>query len=372
MIMQTFLVLLISLHGLINLIGCTKIFAPGKINRPALKSNLALSNSCISFLGILFLLTAILFIVTAISNIQDKQNWWIAGFAAVILSQFIIIIYWKDAKAGSIVNMVLLMSFIAGFFESGFHKETEKIKTKLAGTVTVSVNGSLPDSNLAQYPTPVKKWLLHSGVMIRPMIRQVTIKQQGEMLTKPGGKWMPFQADQFFTLSPPAFIWEARIKLLPGILIHARDVFEFGKGRMLIKPMAMIKVADTQGKETDQGTLLRYLAETCWFPSTALAPYISWESINDSSAKATMKYGETNASGTFTFNGRGDPIRFEALRYYENKGKFSLEKWRVDMSQHMVKNGIRIPIRAEVSWELNAAYFKWLKLELTDITYGFQ
>ena len=46
--------------------------------------------------------------------------------------------------------------------------------------------------------------------------------------------------------------------------------------------------------------MLRYLAETIWFPSVALSDYISWEKVDHYNAEATMSYGGVIASSILT------------------------------------------------------------------------
>jgi hypothetical protein len=371
-IMKAVLILIIVVHGLIHLLGFFNAFGLSKIPALSSKTIIPVSAEGKRFLGILWLLATVLFTITGISYVWDKHNWWMIGLAAVTLSQLLVIVYWKNAKAGTIANLFIIFPLIITLFTTKFHRESLYQKQQINNASYKSHGTAITTSDLQSLPATVQQWLLHSGVVGKPMIKSVTLKQQGEMLTKPGGKWMPFRAEQVFTGSPPAFVWEARIDMLPGILIHGRDVFENGKGHMLIKPLGVITIADAGGKETDQGTLLRYLAETCWFPSAAPEPYITWEPISDSSAKATMTYRGSVASGIFTYNKAGDIIRFEALRYYEQKGQFSLEKWIVDCTLHQEKNGIRIPVRSTVTWGLQSGDFTWLKLDITEIKYSYQ
>ncbi len=370
--MKVLLTIIIIFHGLIHLPGFVKAFDLAKIPALTSKSIILISASGTRLLGILWLVATILFLLTAISYIWHNKYWWIAGLAAVAISQILIILYWKDAKFGTIANVIILFPLIISLFAARFNRESVKQKEQLLKALPVTGSSVITASDIETLPPVVQQWLRKSGVMGKQKITRVELKQKGEMLTKPGGKWMPFFADQLFTVPAPAFVWEARIDMMPGISIHARDVFENGKGRMLIKPMAVITIADAQGKETDQGTLLRYLAETCWFPSAALEPYIQWENIDDSSAKATMQYGGTSASGVFTFSNTGDIKKFEALRYYEQKGDFTLEKWVINCELHEEMNGIRIPVRSTVTWGLKSGDFTWLKLDITEINYSYQ
>lgn len=65
-------------------------------------------------------------------------------------------------------------------------------------------------------PLPVRSWLQNSGMVGREKIHFVRLKQQGFMRTKPGQqKWMRIEAEQYFTIDRPAFIWKVRMNMAP-------------------------------------------------------------------------------------------------------------------------------------------------------------
>ena len=47
-------------------------------------------------------------------------------------------------------------------------------------------------------------------------------------------------------------------------------------------------VADSKGKEIDQCTLLKYLAETMWFSTAALNGYLTWEEMEQYNTNVTI------------------------------------------------------------------------------------
>ena len=370
-VMKIILILLAGIHGLIHLIGFAKAFDMVRLPSLSFKSLTSPAVPMTKVFGIFWLLTALLFIYTAFAIAINKQNWGLAGLVAIILSQMLIIFYWKDAKAGTIANILLLLPTLVSIFTMTFQKNTNNESKFLKDNIQPANTKIIAKDDLEKLPPIVQKWLIHTNVLGKPMVRSVELNQQGEMLTKPNGKWMPFKANQIFSVYPPGFVWEARINVIPGVYIYGRDLYKNGHGNMLIKPLAMMTIANAKGKETDQGTRLRYLAEICWFPSAAISPAISWEGLNDSSARATLHMGDSTVSGVYTFNPDGDPIRFEALRYYENKGKYSLEKWLIESTDHKVINGIRIPVKSTVTWQLENGDFTWLKLEINSIQYTY-
>lgn len=187
---------------------------------------------------------------------------------------------------------------------------------------------------------------------------------------KEGQSWMPVEAEQYFTIDEPGFIWKAKIKAAPLFHIVGRDKYYEGKGNMLIKILSLITVADARGKEMDQGTLLRYLVETVWFPTAALSSYIKWEEIDSNSAKAAMSYRGVTASGVFMFNENGEVINFVAERYMALNGRYVMETWSTPMKDYKEFDGIRIPTKGEIIWKLKTGDFNWFQFEITEIEYN--
>lgn len=139
---------------------------------------------------------------------------------------------------------------------------------------------------------------------------------------------------------------------------------------MNIKALSLINITNEGGDKVDQGTLQRYLAEICWFPSAALSPYIEWEAIDNTSAKATMSYNGVSGSVTFQFNNQGDMTACSADRYMGSGKNATLEKWIVTSKSYDLMNGIRMPVKSEVTWKLKSGDYTWYKLEITDIAFN--
>lgn len=223
------------------------------------------------------------------------------------------------------------------------------------------------EERLQRLPTPVSNWLRLSGALEseRP-IRYVTIQQAGLLRTKPEGKWMPFTARQHASPNLPSFLWKARIQAAPGVIIYGKDVYLNGRAHMLIALMGLWKAGHAKGREIDQGSLVRYLAEIVWYPSAALSPHITWEALDDDKARAIIAYGGITASGVFSFLPTGEPVRFVAQRYKEAGGICTLEEWSVRMRAWKTFQGILLPSQGEVNWNLQAGPFCWLRFEVTD------
>jgi len=181
---------------------------------------------------------------------------------------------------------------------------------------------------------------------------------------------MPFEAEQYYTTDPPAFLWTASMKAFPLLSVKGRDLYHEGNGNMLIKVPPLITIADARGDEIDQGALARYLNEIMWFPTAYLDENIQWESIDSNSAKATMVYQGVTASAILCFNEKGELIDFIAQRYMTKGGKYSLETWATPIKEYRELNGLQLPVKGEGIWKLNSGDFSYIRLEIIDIEYN--
>ncbi|MBO8166668.1 MAG: hypothetical protein H0Z25_05575 [Kosmotoga sp.] len=270
------------------------------------------------------------------------------------------------------VLAIIIIIAIAAIFIANmkFNQKVAKEVKELFAGISGSDDSVIQRSNLEKLPIPVKKWLEFSNIVGKEKVTSVRLKQKAVMRLKEAQSWMPVEAEQYFTVNEPGFIWKARIKAAPLFHIVGRDKYFEGKGSMLIKALSLIKIADSSGKEINQGTLIRYLAETVWFPSAALNSYITWEEIDASSARATIDYRGITVSGVFNFNNIGEVTSFVAKRYMENNGKYSLETWLVTMRNYKELDGIKIPTEGKVVWKLETGDFTWFKFEITEIEYN--
>jgi len=226
------------------------------------------------------------------------------------------------------------------------------------------------EGDLVGLPEPVQQWLRFSGIIGREQAVTVKLTQEGQFRRSPDGKWMPFTATQYYTTPQPAFLWQAKIRMAPLLPLKVRDKYMHGQGHMLGKLLGLFPVVDASGPKLDQATLLRYLNEIMWFPSAALADYISWEAIGDSSAKATMKYGGVEASAVFYYNEKGAIVNMVADRYREVNGEFRLDQWSTPISAYRQFNGVTVPSEGQGVWNLSSGDFAYIKLEITSLEYN--
>ncbi len=317
--------------------------------------------------GIWWLAAGILFMSAALMFLFRRDGFWIPAAIALVLSQVLVITYWNEAKYATIINLLVLVIVIISAAAMYFNRAAARdVDTLLSDSrqKEIIVTRQAIDS----LPLNVQRWLVRSGVVDGKTTNIIRVTQKGELRTSPGGAWMPFQATEHFSIDPPAFVWTAKIKAASLLTIAGRDRLRGGHGHMLIKPLYLFTGANSSGKEMDQGTLLRYLAESMWFPQAATSDYITWESVSVDRARATITYGDVTASGIFTFDSQGRVIAFEAKRYGEFDGVFRKEIWSVETKEFADFNGMTIGHKNEITWKLPEGDFQWLRMEVTNIS----
>lgn len=360
--MKIVLTLLLLVHGLIHIIGFISAFQLAKIDQ--------LSQHIPKPIGVLWLLTTLLFVIAVLAYSFGKEFWPMVAIVGVLFSQLLVILFWKDAKFGTVANIIILLVSLPAYGHSRFRA---MVKTEVAELFEESIPDNPQPStqrNIEDLPPIVQKWINRSGIRGTTKTTSVRLKQVGQMKTKPDGDWMSFAAEQYVNTTDPSFIWITKVQAMPLIYMDGRDKFKNGQGEMLITLLSLYKVVDEGNNDKiDSGSMQRYLAEICWFPNAALEDYMTWESLGQNSARATITFAGKKASGVFSFSDDGDFVSFETKRYFGGDDDAKLETWFIEGIDYRVYDGIKIPSRCKVTWKLEKGDFQWLNLEITDLEY---
>ncbi len=226
---------------------------------------------------------------------------------------------------------------------------------------------TVTEERIAGLPVPVKRTLRRSGVVGAEVPTTVTLQQRGEILIR--DRWLPFTADQDYTLDPPGFQWRATVRLAKLPVALAVDSLDAGKGWMHVRLFGVKTVVDETGSEMDQGALMRWLNETVWFPQVWATDLISWEPIDDTSAMGSVTVGGLTVSAEFRFDGEGRFVDFRADRYRATDRGFELDRWATPISAHASFGGFEVPSAGRAVWLLDSGELEYIRLQITDLHY---
>ena len=99
-------------HGLLHFLGVAKGFGWAEV--AALKAPIGARG------GVLWLAAATLVLAAAVCiAVKAPIWWWLVAVCAAAVSQVAIATSWSDAKAGTVINVVLVLAAVYGFVSVG-------------------------------------------------------------------------------------------------------------------------------------------------------------------------------------------------------------------------------------------------------------
>lgn len=205
-------------------------------------------------------------------------------------------------------------------------------------------------------PPPVQRWLRATLADGAPVITMVDIDHQGQMNLGDGAeRWVPFTSRQRVVTQRPGLVWDARVRLLPGLQVHVHDAYVAGQGLLHAAVAGLLTVARQRGGgDIAQGELMRFMAEAAWYP-TALLPSqgVRWLPVDEHLARATLSDGELAVTLSFSFDDQGLMTACRADgRGRSVRGRTVPTPWEGRWSDHQWHDGVRVPMAGEVAWLL--------------------
>lgn len=219
------------------------------------------------------------------------------------------------------------------------------------------------DEMLGGLPEPVQRYLRFTGVVGKPFVCGVHLRQKGRMQLGRGQPWVPLRAEQWYAVQPPGFVWDGTLFAGPVPLVRARDMYRAGEGHMLIKAVSAFTVADARGEELDQGEMMRYLNEMMWFPSAFLEDNVSFEAVDSTSARVTLSDHGRRVTATMFFDADGRLTEFVGQRYAGGE----LEIWSVPVVAYGELAGLRLPTRCKAVWKFARGDQEYIDVTVTEL-----
>ncbi len=271
---------------------------------------------------------------------------------------------------------VAVVIAIALVYGSGrWQSATKTMRARLeAARRPIGVKTYSPDE-LTGLPAPVQRYfraVLKDG---QPIVLAISVKHAGTFnMSETGEQWRPFVSSQRVITRRPGFDWDGRIAMMPGLTVRVHDAYIAGEGILHASLFGLVSLANLRGTpEMAEGELMRFFAEAAWYP-TALLPSqgVQWDAVDDSSARATLKDGDTTVTMLFRFNENGliESVRAEA-RGRTVAGAVIPTPWEGRWRYYALRYGMRIPIEGEVAWMLPEGPKPYWRGRITKLSYEF-
>jgi len=274
-----------------------------------------------------------------------------------------------------ILGLLVIITVALLYGISRWQSSTREMHEKLEAA-RLPIEPRVYDSTeLNGLPAPVQRYfraVLKDG---QPMVLAVSVEHTGTFnMSETGEQWRSFTSTQRVITRRPGFDWEARVAMMPGLTVRVHDAYIAGEGILHASLFGLVSLVNLRGTpEVAQGELMRFFAETAWYP-TALLPSqgVQWEPVNDASAKATLKDGETTLTMLFRFNEDGliASMRAEA-RGRTVAGAVIPTPWEGRWSNYKLRDGMLIPLEGEVAWILPEGPKPYWRGGITRLSYEF-
>ena len=112
--------------------------------------------------------------------------------------------------------------------------------------------------------------------------------------------------------------------------------------------------------------MMRYLNEMTWFPTAFLETNVSFEPLDQTSAKVTLTDVGQHVTATMYFDAEGRLTDFVAPRSYGE----GLETWSVPVIEYGEFGGFNLPARCKAIWKLSEGDFEYIDVVITDLEYN--
>ncbi len=359
--MKYFIIAVLAIHGFIHFMGFAKAFHYGEMKQLVIPISKPI--------GILWLLAGLLFIVTVTLYLMESECWWMPAIAAVFISQIVIITSWHDAKFGTIANLLVLIAVFFYVCISNFEKTfRHDVQENLHGNNSLSA-GLLTLADLQSLPAPVQRYLIYTGAVNKPKIKNMHAVFDVQMRGK-GKEFVRYTSEQINFFDDPARLFFMKGKMF-GLTVSGYHRFVKGLATMDIRLLGLIKVVNISGDVLNKTETVTLFNDMCLMaPATLIDKRIKWEEIDSASAKAIFTNHGVTIAATLFFNHKGQLINFESNDRTEVTEMKQIP-FSTPVSDYREVNGTLIWTHGETVWHYPDGKFTYGKFSLKEIRYNY-
>ena len=351
---------ILLIHGLIHLMGFAKACSYGNITQ--------LSKTISRPGGLVWLFAALLFIAATLLLLLKKESWPYIAVIAVVISQVLIFTVWEDAKAGTLLNIIILFVAIASWATFHFENKFKADVNRHFAQTDLSQNELLTEADIISLPFPVQKYIRYTGALNQPKVKNMRIVFDGEMREK-GKDYFSFTSVQYNFFADPARLFFMKAKMF-GLTVPGYHCYQHEKATMQVKLTGLFNVVNAQGDEMNQAETVTLFNDMCLMaPASLIDKRIVWTAVDSLSAKAIFTNGINKISATLYFNDQGQLINFISDDRYAigdmKKYRFStpVKNYEQIDGRYMWKYG-------ETIWHYPEGEFVYGKFTLKSIEYN--
>ena len=354
-----FIVLLLG-HGLIHLLGFLKAFDLAQVNE--------LTQEISRPLGFLWLIAAMLFIITAVAFALKKRWWWATAIVAALLSQILIFTAWQDAMFGSIANLIILVVALLQLgsvrFEGRYRQDVRNAQERVHGLPAKTIT----EADLQTLPQPVQRYLRYVGVVGKPRVNSMFAEMAGEMRQK-GGACFSVIVEQHNYFDQPTRLFFMQGRMF-GLTVPGYHRYQGNSATMDVRLFGLFPVVRVAGATILEADTVTLFNDMCLLaPATLIDKRITWQTLDDLTVKGTFTNQGVTISAVLYFNNEGQLVNFVSNDKWD-VADMKQYPWSTPVSQYRNFTGYTLPTYGEAIWHYPDGDFVYGKLEIKNIAYN--
>ncbi len=362
--MKYFISFVMFFHSCIHLLGFAKAFrlaAIESIQTPVSRLN-----------GVIWLISSFTLFASLYFLIFDHSWWRFFGAGGIILSQYIIFRQWRDAKFGTVPNLIIAVFIIvtiqgcsSGYYEI-YKSESERRLKPPMNTFIIT------EKHIAHMPEPVRRYLFFTGSVQKESIHNFRASFHGEMKREINGNWMDISAMQyeFFGDNTRMFYILSSMYGIPFDGLHA---FIDTSARMQISVAGLFNVADARGDTMNISETVTLFNDMCLLaPASLIDSSIVWESIDSLTVRAWFTNKNITISAVLFFDPDGRLTNFKSDdRFLSEDGtRYFRYPWSTPVKEYSNISGRMIPTDMEALWDTPKGEFVYARFKTNTIEYN--
>lgn len=363
--MKWFILVLAVTHGALHLLGFAK--GLGLAHLPQLQLPITRAASWA------WLAAAVLLGSGGILALIGSRYWGMVMLAGLALSQLLIFANFRDAKFGTIPNLLLLLPALVNAADlrpsslrSEYLAAVERVTTEPARPKPL-----VTEDDLRGLPTPIQRYLDRAGVVGKPHVHNVHVRMSLQIRGGQSEPWMTGNVEQYNTFTPLQrfFFLEAKRGQIPVDVAH---LFDAGGATMRARVLGLYPVMDGSGPELTRAETVTILNDMCLLaPATLLDPRLEWGRSDSTFAEVSLSHGKNRVSATLYFSTEGDLTTFVSRDRGQSDGKTSVvHPWWTPVSDYRSFDGVRLPSAGEAQWEEPTGLWTYARVQILEVSYN--
>jgi hypothetical protein len=195
----------------------------------------------------------------------------------------------------------------------------------------------------------------------------------GRIRSGPQARWMPFSAEQYNVIDPPArfFYLNSSMFLMP---VQGYHRYIGTEASMRVKAAALFPVVHASGREMTRAETVTMLNDMCIMaPGALINRAIHWEPVDSQVVTAAFTNAGHTVRADLTFNDAGDLSNVMSNDRYQTSDDGATVRpmpWSTPVGAYRSFGAFRLPATGEGRWHDSTGEYPYIELTIDDVTYN--